>query len=281
MRIRESTTMCKAELAWRLPPRFSRWRLVLPDEAGMGHAPQSIAKLASDVNRSGSSGDNVSMERHQRRCLRRHHFVWLTTALSSTKMAKHIRTEVGPGSFDYSIDEASVTAEAQLDGIYLTRTTVAKDDASAAAVVGYYKNLANIERVFRSMKSIDIGVRPVRHYIEDQVRAHVLSYVLNAHLLHLARERLSELTFRDEEPPLPSSPVAKKIVSQSAKTKAASKINAEGAEVIGLRCLLNELDMLTRTTCSVKGTDVSFNKTTTPTSTQRRAFELIGAKIPA
>ncbi|MGC9156510.1 MAG: IS1634 family transposase, partial [Ferrimicrobium sp.] len=148
----------------------------------------------------------------------------IESALASTKMAKHIHTEVGPESFRYSVDEASIAAEARLDGIYVVRTTVGPEDASCAEIVSYYKNLANIERTFRSMKSIDIEVRPVRHYLETRVRAHVFLCVLAAHLLHLAKERLAELTFRDEDPPVPVSPVAKKVVSTSAKNKAAKKV---------------------------------------------------------
>ena len=204
----------------------------------------------------------------------------IEAALRSTKMAKHIRTEVGPGFFDYLVDEESIAAEAKLDGIYVVRTTVGVDDASCDEIVGYYKNLANIERTFRSMKSIDIEVRPVRHYLENRVRAHVLLCVLAAHLLHLAKERLAELTFRDEDPPLPASPVAKKVVSASAKAKAANKVNANSDSVMSFRSLLGELDTLTRSTCQVTGTKVTFQKTSTPTPTQRRAFELIGAKVP-
>ncbi|WP_298443801.1 IS1634 family transposase [Ferrimicrobium sp.] len=200
-------------------------------------------------------------------------------ALASTKMAKHIITEIAEGAFDFRLDDDAIAAEAALDGIYVIRTTLPKEGASASDVVGYYKNLANLERVFRSMKSIDINVRPIRHYLEDRVRAHVFACMLSAHLLHIARERLSELTFRDEEPPQPSSPVAKKVVSTSAKAKAASKVNRNGQEVMSFRTLLSELDTLERTTCRVKGCAVTFTKMTTHTPLQQRAFELIGAKL--
>ena len=201
-------------------------------------------------------------------------------ALHSTKMGKHIITEIGEGSFSYTLDEASIAAEARLDGIYVIRTTVSADDASPADVVSYYKNLANLERTFRSMKNIDIKVRPVRHYLKDRVRAHVFACALSAHLLHLARERLAELTFRDEEPPVPASPVAKKVVSESARTKASTKLNANATEVMSFRSLLGELDTMVRSTIRIKGTGVTFQKTSTPTPIQARAFELIGAKIP-
>ena len=201
-------------------------------------------------------------------------------ALSSTKMSKHIITYVGEGSFSYQIDEDSVRAEAATDGIYVIRTTVPTTGASSAEIVSFYKNLANVEKVFRSLKSIDINVRPVRHYLENRVRAHVFLCMLSAHLLHLAKEKLAPLTFRDTEPPVPMSPVAKKVVSQSAKDKAASKVTEEGEEVTSLRTLFKHLDTMTRNTCRIKDTEVVFEKTTLATPKQRRAYELIGAKIP-
>ena len=204
----------------------------------------------------------------------------IEAALRSTKMNKHIITTVGPGSFDYQIDEDSVSAEAATDGIYVIRTTVPDSEANQAQVVEFYKNLANVEKVFRSLKSIDINVRPVRHFLENRVRAHVFLCVLSAHLLHFAKEKLAPLTFRDTERPIPTSPVAKKVVSDSAKAKAAAKVNENGEAVTSLRTLFQELDTLTRNTCRIKETEVIFEKTTLATVRQRKAFELIGAKMP-
>ena len=204
----------------------------------------------------------------------------IEAALRSTKMNKHIITTVGPGSFDYQIDEDSVSAEAATEGIYVIRTTVPDSEANQAQVVEFYKNLANVEKVFRSLKSIDINVRPVRHFLENRVRAHVFLCVLSAHLLHFAKEKLAPLTFRDTERPIPTSPVAKKVVSDSAKAKAAAKVNENGEAVTSLRTLFQELDTLTRNTCRIKETEVIFEKTTLATVRQRKAFELIGAKMP-
>ncbi len=204
----------------------------------------------------------------------------IEAALRSTKMNKHIITTVSEGSFDYQIDEDSVSAEAAIDGIYVIRTTVSDKEANSAQVVEFYKNLTNVERVFRSLKSIDINVRPVRHYLEKRVRAHVFLCVLSAHLLHFAKDKLAPLTFRDTERPIPTSPVAKKVVSDSAKAKGAAKVNENGEAVTSLRTLFLELDTLARNTCRIRDTEVTFEKTTSPTERQRRAFELIGAKIP-
>ncbi|WP_298208714.1 hypothetical protein [Ferrimicrobium sp.] len=99
----------------------------------------------------------------------------IKSTLASTEMAKHIRTEGGPEPFRYFVDEAAIAAEARLDGIYVVRTTVGAGDASCAEIVSYYKNLANIERTFRSMKSIDIEVKSVRHCPGKRVRGPCLS----------------------------------------------------------------------------------------------------------
>lgn len=201
-------------------------------------------------------------------------------ALSSTKMSKHIKVNVATQYFDYELDQDSITKEAALDGIYVIRTTVDHKELNSAEVVEAYKNLANVERAFRSLKAIDINVRPVRHYLEDRVRAHVFLCTLSAHLMHFARQKLAPLTFRDTEPPTNTSPVAKKQVSASAKDKAARKVNNNGDEVLSLRALFDNLDTLTRNVCRIKDTQVTFTKTTIPTQLQRQAFELIGAKIP-
>ncbi len=204
----------------------------------------------------------------------------IEAALSSTKMNKHIITTVGPGFFEYQIDEDSVSAEAATDGIYVIRTTVPDKEANSAQVVEFYKNLANVERVFRSLKNIDINVRPVRHYLEGRVKAHVFLCVLSAHLLHFAKEKMAPLTFRDTERPIPTSPVTKKVVSDSTKNKGATKTNKYGEAVSSLRTLFLELDTLARSTCRIRDTEVTLEKTTSPTERQRRAFELIGTKIP-
>ena len=205
----------------------------------------------------------------------------IESALSSTKMSKHIKVDVAAGSFDYSIDPESVAKEAASDGIYVIRTTVDEKELDSAGVVEAYKNLANIERAFRSLKTIDVNVRPVRHYLEGRVRSHVLLCTLSAHLMHHVRSRLAPLTFRDTEVPTHESPVAKKHVSATAKAKIAYKVNQDGTPITSLRALFEGLETLTRNTCLIPGTDVTFTKTSIPTDIQRQAFELIGAKIPS
>ena len=94
------------------------------------------------------------------------------------------------------------------------------------------------------------------------------------------KDYLADLTFRDEESPIPVSQVAKRVVSQFARTKAGTKVNADGTEAMSFRSLIQEAYTLTYTTFPVRGADICFNKTSAPTPTQRRAFELIEIKIP-
>jgi transposase len=131
-------------------------------------------------------------------------------------------------------------------------------EANSAQVVEFYKKLANVEEVFRFFENIDINVRPVRHYLENRVRAHMFLYVLSTYLLRIAKEKLAPLAFRATEKPRPTSPVAKKVISDSGKAKAATKINNEGEEVTPLRTLLHELDTITRSICRIKEIEVTF-----------------------
>ena len=204
----------------------------------------------------------------------------INKAIGSTKMAKHIITTVEPGSLSFCLDEGSIEAEAATDGLYVIRTTVDAKDLSSAEVVGAYKNLANVERAFRSLKTIDVNVRPVRHYLEKRVRAHIFLCMLSAHLIFVAKERLALMTFRDTEPPTHGNPVVKKQVSPSAMEKASTKKDTDDNEVMSFRDVLRSLDTLMRNECTVTGTQVTFKKITVPNAIQARAFELIGAKIP-
>ncbi|OOK72098.1 hypothetical protein BZL30_5942 [Mycobacterium kansasii] len=101
-----------------------------------------------------------------------------------------------------------ISAEAALDGIYVLRTSVPASDLASAAVINAYKNLANVERDFRSLKTDDLDLRPIHHRLEDRVRAHVLICMLAAYLTWHLRHALAPLTFTDENPPTRDNPVA-------------------------------------------------------------------------
>ncbi|RZL71431.1 MAG: transposase, partial [Rhodococcus sp. (in: high G+C Gram-positive bacteria)] len=162
------------------------------------------------------------------------------------KMAKHFICDIDDGHFTFRRDQAAIDAEAALDGIYLLRTTVPADQMTAPAVVATYKSLAGVERAFRSIKSIDLDLRPVHHRTETRVRAHVLICMLAAYLTWHLRRAWSALTFTDEQRPEPADPVAPATRSPAAAAKASRRTDPIGRPVRSFRCLLEHLGTLTR-----------------------------------
>ena len=197
------------------------------------------------------------------------------------KMAKHFHLALGEASFDFSRNQDSIASEAALDGIYVLRTTIGEHDLDTTGVISAYKDLSRVERDFRSMKAIDIDIRPVHHHLQDRVRAHAFLCMLATYLTFHLRETFAPLTFTDTEPPGRPDPVAPAPRSASARSKDATKKNPEGAEVRGYRELLEHLGTLTRNTMRVVGNQsVTFDMLATPTPTQRRVFALLGPPAP-
>jgi hypothetical protein len=159
------------------------------------------------------------------------------------------------------------------------RTSVSAGTLDAAAVVGAYKNLANVERDFRSLKAIDFDLRPIYHRLDDRVRAHVLICMLAAYVVWHLRQAWAPLTFTDEDPPTPADPVAPARRSPSAIAKAHTRADVHRRPVRSFSAVLDHLANLTRNSTRIGG--VSVDILATPTALQRRAFELIGATIPS
>jgi DDE family transposase len=201
-------------------------------------------------------------------------------AIGKYKMGKHFRREITDTAFSYQRDQARIAAEAALDGIYVLRTSVDADTLDPAAVVAGYKNLANIERDFRIIKSDDLDLRPIHHRLDDRVKAHVLICMLACYLVWHLRKAWAPLTFTDETPPKRDNPVAPAQRSTTAQAKASTKHDADGNPVRGFRDLLDHLATLTRDRIRYHHTDIEIDKLTDPTPTQRRAFDLIDAPIP-
>jgi hypothetical protein len=197
------------------------------------------------------------------------------------KMAKHFEVSIGEKSLVFTRKEDAIAAEAALDGIYVLRTTIKDDELDAPGIVSAYKALSNVERDFRHIKVDDIDLRPIHHRLEARVRSHVFICMLAAYLVWHLRQTLAPLTFTDEEPPTRINPVAPAMRSASASNKAAAKVNSDGQEVRGFRELLEHLGSLTRNTMvATAETTNQFDLLATPTPTQRRAFELLGAPVP-
>jgi len=201
--------------------------------------------------------------------------------INKFKMAKHFEVSIGENTLSVSRQEDAITAEAALDGIYVLRTTIETEDLNAPGVVEAYKALSHVERDFRHLKIDDIDLRPIHHRLEARVRSHVFICMLASYLVWHLREALAPLTFTDEAPPRRANPVAPAERSAGARAKAAAKENGDGQEVRGFRELLEHLGTLTRNTMrTTTETTSEFELLATPTPTQRRAFELLGAPVP-
>jgi hypothetical protein len=194
------------------------------------------------------------------------------------KVAKHFVLDIADDRLSWRRDRAAIDAEAALDGIYIIRTPVPAAELDTPAAVTAYKNLARVERDFRSLKAGDLDLRPIHHWLEDRVRGHVLICMLAAYLTWHLRAALAPLTYADEQPPARANPVAPARRSARADAKAAAHASTDGQALRSFRGLLTHLGALTRSTIAVSGT--TFEKISDPTPAQRRAFDLIGAPIP-
>ena len=197
------------------------------------------------------------------------------------KMAKHYTLDITNDAFAFTRDTDQITAEAALDGIYVIRTTIGPEQMDAAKVVATYKSLARVERDFRSIKAIDLDLRPIHHYTETRVRAHVFICMLASYLTWHLRQAWAPLTFTDEHRPDPVDPVAPAQRSHAADHKAATKTTTEDLPATSFTALLGHLAALTRNHLRLAGHDESgFDLLAIPTPTQHRAFELLDAPIP-
>jgi hypothetical protein len=141
--------------------------------------------------------------------------------------AKHYILDITGDQFDFTRDQDQITTEAALDGIYVIRTTMAPEQMDAAKVVATYKSLARVERDFRSLKAIDLDLRPIHHWTQTRVRAHVFICMLASYLTWHLRQACAPLTFTDENRPEPIDPVSPAQRSQGADHKAATKTTSE------------------------------------------------------
>ena len=198
------------------------------------------------------------------------------------KMAKHYLLDITDDQFTFTRNQDQITAEAALDGIYVIRTTIGPEQMDAAKVVATYKSLARVERDFRSIKSIDLDLRPIHHWTESRVRAHVFICMLAAYLTWHLRQAWAPLTFTDENRPKAADPVAPAQRSHAADAKAATKTATDELPATSFTALLDHLGSLARVDLRYgdNNTGPTVPTLAEPTPTQRRAFELLGAPIP-
>jgi hypothetical protein len=196
------------------------------------------------------------------------------------KVAKHFSLLISESSFSFSRKAEQVAAEAALDGVYVIRASAAHTAAlDAPAVVDAYKDLANVEADFRSLKAIDLDLCPIHHWTEPRVRAHVFICMLASYVVWHLRRAWAPVCFTDEHEPERANPVAPVRRSPAALAEASRQRGDEGEPIHSLATLFDELITLTRNTIVFSG-DARITKLALPTPLQRRAFELIGVPIP-
>ena len=207
----------------------------------------------------------------------------LGRVVNKYNMAKHFRRTVTETSFSYERDEASIAREAALDGLYVLRTNVAKQRLDSPAVVLAYKSLEQVEDAFHHFKLTDLEVRPVYHYLEDRVRAHLLLCMLAYSVQRRMERALAPLLFKDEAIPVRDDPVAPAPRSDAAKRKEQTKLTAESFPVHSFRTLLAQLGTLVKNRVVPHGASpqAAFDLTTQPSPFQARAFDLLGLNLKA
>jgi hypothetical protein len=203
--------------------------------------------------------------------------------LGRRHMAKHFQISITDETFSFAQNPLSIAAEAALDGIYVIRTNLPAAQSDAAVTVRAYKSLSGVEHAFRSLKTVDLELRPVFHWTAPRVRAHVLLCMLAYYLQWHMRRSLAPMLFDEPDPAAReaprTSPVAKAEPSPAAQRKAARKrtdpADGEPLPVHSFHTLLGDLATLTRNVVRL-GRDHLTAILATPTPTQRRALDLLG-----
>lgn len=200
--------------------------------------------------------------------------------LNKYKVGKHFELTITDTAMTVGRKQEQIIAEASLDGLYVVRTSVSAEKLDSASVVRAYKQLEQVERVFRSFKAVDFQVRPVRHWAEGRVRAHVLLCLLTYYVQWHLERAWAPLLFRDEARPESVDGVAPAQRSAAATRKVQTQRTADGDAVHSLSTLMSHMATLTRNRVRTTGTDATFELTATPTPLQERALSLVALSVP-
>jgi transposase len=236
-------------------------------EALLAATEQSLAKIQARVDTKKLTGaDTIGLA--------------VGKVIDQYKVAKHFELAIAAHAFTFARKTASIAAEAALDGIYIIRTSVPPARMDAPDCVRNYKALADVERAFRSLKTVDLKVRPIHHRLADRVRAHILLCMLAYYVEWHMREAWRELLFADPDQEAKSTrdPVAPTKRSPAALAKAASHTLDDGTPAHSFATLLGELATIVRNTCRTPNAGPeapTFNVVTTPNPKQERAFDLL------
>jgi transposase len=201
--------------------------------------------------------------------------------IDGRKMAKHFAVDIREGHFSFRRQTLQIEEEARLDGIYVIRTSVPADHLGAAEAVQAYKDLSRVERAFRCLKTVDLEIRPIRHWMPQRVRAHVFLCMLAYHVEWHLRDALAPLLFHDTDLETAraerTSPVAKTEPSEAVKAKKATKRSADGQRIMSFANLIAHLGTLVRNTMRVPSRRTHrFTLYSKPTPLQEAAFSLLG-----
>jgi transposase len=204
--------------------------------------------------------------------------------LNRYKVGKHFELTIDDKSFAYRRNEARIAAEAKLDGIYVVRTSVKPQSLTSADAVRAYKDLATVERAFRCLKTVDLKIRPIFHWLDDRIRAHVFLCVLAYYIEWHMRTKLAPLLFddheRDKAETTRASIVQPAPRSDAARVKDKTKRTEDGLPVHSFRTLLDDLGTLAKNRVRVRGESGSeFYELTHPTILQQRALDLLGITL--
>ena len=204
--------------------------------------------------------------------------------LGKFKMAKHFRIRITDDSFEYERDTAGIAREAALDGIYVIRTSLPSDSLNTQDTVRAYKNLSRVERAFRSLKTLDINVRPIYHRLTNRVRSHVFLCMLAYYVEWHMRKSLASVLFDDDDTSAAdaarSSIVAPARRSPAAQRKASTKRTHDMMPVHSFQTLLKDLATITinRIKPNMEGA-VTFEQITRPTPLQQKVFHLLNIHL--
>jgi transposase len=204
--------------------------------------------------------------------------------LNRYKMGKHFQIHIEENTFSYQRKQANIDKEESLDGIYVVRTNVPVDVFSSEQAVRSYKSLSGVERAFRSLKTVDLHVRPIHHRQPDRVRAHILICMLAYYVEWHMRKDLAPLLFDDDDKvtaeQMRTSVVAPAQRSVSAQDKAYNKRTPDDQPVHSFQTLLSDLATIVINCVQPKDVTIpAFDIITTPTPLQQRVFDLLGVPL--
>jgi transposase len=204
--------------------------------------------------------------------------------LNRHKVGKHFELVISDNGFSYERKKDQIAAEAELDGIYVIRTSVKAENLTSEDTVKAYKDLSTVERAFRCIKTVDLKVRPIFHWLDDRIRAHVFLCMLAYYVEWHMREKLASLLFDDHEREAAeatrTSVVQPAPRSQTARAKDRTKETADGLPVHSFRTLMADLGTLAKNRVRIGGeTGSEFYELTQPTAVQQRALDLLSVSL--